>query len=109
MELIALYKAMLAARRDETTNAIDRYVSGVEKLKSTAEQVGGLEEDLKVKAVEVDEKKAQCDAMIPKLEAEKAKANKEGGPPCGPVLTTEDLAAIRDHAQETLMELAGEP
>ena len=77
MELIALYKAMLAARRDETTKAIDRYVSGVEKLKSTAEQVGGLEEDLKVKAVEVDEKKAQCDAMIPKLEAEKAKANKE--------------------------------
>ena len=77
LELIALYKAMLAARRDETTKAIDRYVSGVEKLKSTAEQVGGLEEDLKVKAVEVDEKKAQCDAMIPKLEAEKAKANKE--------------------------------
>jgi len=32
------------------------------------------------------------DAMV-HSKARAAKANKEGGPPCGPVLTTEDLAA----------------
>ena len=37
----------------------------------------GLEDALKVKAVEVEKKKAACDAMIPKLEAEKAKAGDE--------------------------------
>jgi hypothetical protein len=31
--------------------------------------VSGLEEDLKVKAVEVEEKKAQAEAMIPRPEA----------------------------------------
>ena len=36
-----------------------------------------LEEDLKEKAAQVELKKAECDAMIPKLEAEKTKANDE--------------------------------
>ena len=47
------------------------------KLESRAEQVSELEEELKVKAVEVEEKKAAADAMIPKLEAEKDKATDE--------------------------------
>jgi len=77
LELIALYKAMLSKRRGETDGLIERYVNGVEKLKSTAEQVGGLEDQLKLKAVEVEEKKAQAEAMIPQLETEKAKATAE--------------------------------
>jgi hypothetical protein len=39
--------------------------------------VSELEEELKVKAVEAEEKEAAADAMIPKLEAEKAKATDE--------------------------------
>ena len=39
--------------------------------------MSGLEEDLKVKAVEVEEKKAQAEAMIPRLEAEKSTADGE--------------------------------
>lgn len=39
--------------------------------------MAGLEEELKVRAVEVEEKKGAADAMIPKLEAEKAKASEE--------------------------------
>ena len=77
LELIALYKSMLADRRKQTDTAITRLSNGVLKLESTAKSVGQLEEDLKVKSVEVEEKKAACDAMIPKLEEEKAKATDE--------------------------------
>ena len=68
---------MLTSRRTETDLRIETYVNGVEKLRATASQVSGLEEALKVKAVEVEEKKAQAEAMIPTLEAEKSKANDE--------------------------------
>jgi dynein heavy chain len=77
LELIALYKNMLDTRRTNTTKGITRLSNGVIKLESTAEQVGGLEEDLKIKSVEVEEKKAAADAMIPKLEEEKSKAGDE--------------------------------
>ena len=77
LELIALYRAMLTSRRAETDLRIETYVNGVEKLRATASQVSGLEEALKVKAVEVEEKKAQAEAMIPSLEAEKSTANEE--------------------------------
>ena len=77
LELIALFKSMLADRRKQTETAITRLSNGVLKLESTAKSVGQLEEDLKVKSVEVEEKKAACDAMIPKLEEEKAKATEE--------------------------------
>jgi dynein heavy chain len=77
LELIALYKSMLANRRKQTDTAITRLSNGVLKLESTAKSVGQLEDDLKIKSVEVEEKKAACDAMIPKLEEEKAKATDE--------------------------------
>jgi dynein heavy chain len=77
LELIALYKAMLARRRRETNDAITRLSNGVTKLEKTAKEVGELEESLKIKQVEVEEKKIQCDAMIPKLDSEKAKASDE--------------------------------
>ena len=47
---------MLNARRSETDALITRYVNGVEKLKTTAEAVGGLQQEVEVKAVEVEEK-----------------------------------------------------
>jgi len=77
LELISLYRTMLNARRDETNALITRYVNGVEKLKTTAASVGLLEEELKVKAVEVEEKIASVNVMVPKLEAEKEKAGAE--------------------------------
>ena len=42
LELIALYRAMLTARRAETDQRIETYVNGVEKLRATASQVSGL-------------------------------------------------------------------
>ncbi|KAJ1634337.1 dynein heavy chain and region D6 of dynein motor-domain-containing protein [Pavlovales sp. CCMP2436] len=77
LELIALYKSMLANRRAETNGSIQRLSTGVTKLEKTASEVSILEEQLKIKQVEVEEKKIQCDAMIPKLDAEKSKAADE--------------------------------
>lgn len=77
LELIALYKAMLANRRAKIDANIKKLSDGVIKLESTAESVAGLEEEIKIKAVEVEAKKAEVEAMIPKLEEEKAKASEE--------------------------------
>ena len=48
-----------------------------DRIESTAAGVSELEEEIKVKAVEVEAKKAEVDAMIPKLEEEKGKAGVE--------------------------------
>jgi dynein heavy chain len=56
LELIALYKSMLSKRREATQANITRLTNGVIKLESTAASVSELEENLKVKAVEVEAK-----------------------------------------------------
>ena len=61
--VIDLYKSMLAKRRLGLSRAIDRLQSGLEKLQKTARDVAILEEDLKVKSVEVEEKKESADAF----------------------------------------------
>lgn len=77
LELIALYKAMLFERRAKIDRNIQKLSDGVLKLESTAAGVAELEEEIKIKAVEVEAKKAEVDAMIPKLEEEKGKAGDE--------------------------------
>ena len=77
LELIALYKSMLFARREKIDANIKKLSDGVVKLESTAAGVSELEEFIKVKAVEVDAKKTEVEAMIPKLEEEKGKAGEE--------------------------------
>jgi len=77
LELIALYKSMLAKRREAVQTNITRLSNGVIKLEATAESVAGLEEQIKQKSVEVEAKKVEVDAMIPKLEEEKGKAGEE--------------------------------
>ena len=67
-----------ARERREQTRRDDHAL--VQRRRSSSRRrpsVGELEEELKVKAVEVEEKKAAVDAMIPKLEEEKAKAGDE--------------------------------
>merc|ERR1719181_892249 len=68
---------MLEKEREKIEIQIKKLSDGVVKLESTAESVAGLEEDLKIKAVEVDAKKTEVEAMIPKLEEEKGKAGEE--------------------------------
>jgi len=101
LELIALYKSMLAKRRAETEASIQRLSNGVTKLESTAAQVAGLEEDLKEKSVQVEEKKAQCDAMIPKLEEEKSKAGDEAA-------KANVIASAATEKEKSVMQLKAE-
>jgi len=84
LELIKLFKTMLRNKRNELENNKERYESGLVKLRETADMVAGMEEDLKIKQVEVDAKKASADqvaetvgAAKAKVEAETEKANTE--------------------------------
>eukprot|EP00698_Gefionella_okellyi_P011837 TRINITY_DN3147_c0_g1_i1.p1 TRINITY_DN3147_c0_g1~~TRINITY_DN3147_c0_g1_i1.p1 ORF type:complete len:4003 (-),score=857.71 TRINITY_DN3147_c0_g1_i1:159-12167(-) len=75
--VVDLYKSMLSKRRQVLTRAIDRLQTGVEKLTKTAKDVAVLEEALKVKSVEVEEKKEAADAFAEKVGLEKAKVEAE--------------------------------
>lgn len=57
LELIKLYITMLNKTRNDLNTARDNYESGVIKLKKTGEEVDVLQEELKIKAVEVEAKK----------------------------------------------------
>jgi dynein heavy chain len=81
LELIKLFKVMLAKKEAELQNNKDRYETGVIKLNETGEIVAKLEEELKVKSVEVAEKSKLADEQAEivgkekvKVEAESAKA-----------------------------------
>ena len=78
LELIALYKMMLQNKRDTTQNSQDRLQQGLDKLQGTAKAVGELEEFLKVKSVEVEEKIAAAEVLSEKVGKEKEICNREG-------------------------------
>jgi len=77
LELIYLYKSMLAKKRVLSTQAIDRLENGLNKLQKTAKDVDALQEMLKIKSVEVDEKKQAANELMEKVGAEKAKVGAE--------------------------------
>jgi len=62
LELIKLFKVMLNKKESELQNNKDRYETGVIKINETGEIVSKLEEELKVKSVEVAEKSKLADA-----------------------------------------------
>jgi len=71
LELISLYKTMLAKKRDSLTSSIDRLQTGLVKLQNTAKEVAVLEEELRMKMIEVEQKKSEADALTVKVKAEK--------------------------------------
>lgn len=71
LELIKLYKTMLAKKREEINKNIKRLQSGIEKLKATNEDVAKLEEVLKKQQVEVNLKKQECDKLLEEVAKEK--------------------------------------
>jgi dynein heavy chain, axonemal len=77
LELIYLYKNMLASKRAVLFKQIDRLESGLTKLQKTAADVNILEEELKIKAVEVAKAKEAADELMEKVGAEKAKVGEE--------------------------------
>ena len=79
LELIDLYKKMLQSKRDEMQSAVDRLQIGLDKLQGTAKKVGELEEFLKIKSVEVEEKIVAAEILGEKVGKEKAICADEGG------------------------------
>ena len=77
LELIKLYKNLLASKREVTEGQIDRLENGLEKLVKTQKDVDILVEQAKVKAIEVAEKVASSETFAAQVQIEKEKANVE--------------------------------
>ena len=77
LELIKLYKTLLASKRGETETNIDRLSNGLTKLMRTQKDVDILVEQAKVKAVEVEEKVASAEVFAAQVAVEKEKAGIE--------------------------------
>eukprot|EP00163_Fabomonas_tropica_P016273 TRINITY_DN2925_c0_g1_i1.p1 TRINITY_DN2925_c0_g1~~TRINITY_DN2925_c0_g1_i1.p1 ORF type:complete len:4072 (-),score=1488.94 TRINITY_DN2925_c0_g1_i1:296-12511(-) len=84
LELINLYKLMLDKKRTYLHDAIERLETGLDKLHKTSQEVDVLSESLRVKSVEVEEKKLAAEVFAEQVgkekaivEAETAKANTE--------------------------------
>merc|ERR1712232_906844 len=73
LELIKLYTTMVGKKVDSLADKKDRLTNGLEKLRATQEQVAGLEEVLKEKAVIVAEKATAADLFAEEVGKEKAK------------------------------------
>ena len=72
LELISLYKDMLAAKRAELKQAKERLENGVDKIAQASAQVADLQVNLKEEQIIVEEKKANTDALIVSIGKEKA-------------------------------------
>jgi dynein heavy chain len=72
LELLEFYKGMLTDKRKKTDEAINRLDTGLTKLLETAESVSVMEEELKVKSVEVAEKKEKAEGIAETVGKEKA-------------------------------------
>eukprot|EP00927_Polykrikos_kofoidii_P045594 TRINITY_DN39630_c0_g1_i1.p1 TRINITY_DN39630_c0_g1~~TRINITY_DN39630_c0_g1_i1.p1 ORF type:complete len:2263 (+),score=448.81 TRINITY_DN39630_c0_g1_i1:88-6789(+) len=77
LELIKLYTSMVGKKVDALEDQKDRLTNGLEKLKKTQEDVAGLEEDLKEKAVVVAEKAQAADAFAEQVGKEQAAVQTE--------------------------------
>ena len=84
LELISFYKKVLSEKRDNINHLISNYERGLKILAETKNKVEYLEQDLKVKMVEVQKRRQETDLLIKKVgdesaiaEGEQAKANEE--------------------------------
>lgn len=84
LEQISLYTKLLNRKHDELSGKIQRLENGLEKLKSTADQVAELKKTLAVQEIELKEKNEAADALIEivgveteKVQTEKAFADEE--------------------------------
>lgn len=75
LELIKLFKSMLAIKRKELEDNREKYERGVIKLQQTQEQIADLEEVLKVTSVTVEEKKKNANEQALIVGGEKDKVD----------------------------------
>jgi dynein heavy chain len=72
LELIALFKQMLQTKRTDLRATITRLENGLAKLEVTSRDVDKLQEELKVRSVEVEEKKLAAEVFADQVGREKA-------------------------------------
>jgi dynein heavy chain len=77
LELISFYKSLLSEKRGQIDRQIKRYLLGLRILAETKSKVEGLQEDLKVKMIEVEKKRDETDKLIDKVSSESATAEVE--------------------------------
>eukprot|EP00899_Mesostigma_viride_P003607 jgi/Mesvir1/13247/Mv18980-RA.1 len=77
LELIKIFRSLLSNKRGETQAAINRLKEGLNKLNKTNKDVALLDEALKVKAKEVEEKVASAEAFAARVGIEKEKVGIE--------------------------------
>ncbi|KAI8464229.1 MAG: flagellar alpha dynein [Monoraphidium minutum] len=77
LELIKLYKSVLARKRKESQEAIDRLENGLAKLHKTQADVDVLVEDARKMAVEVEHKVASANVFADQVGVEKEKVAAE--------------------------------
>ncbi|CAM9352734.1 unnamed protein product, partial [Phaeothamnion confervicola] len=72
LELLKLYNVLLTAKREAQEAAIERLANGLQKLKDTKDAVTALEEDLKVKLEDAEQKKTVAEGIAENVAKEKA-------------------------------------
>jgi dynein heavy chain len=77
LELLKLYKDLLARKRDQMGKSIDRLTNGLAKLRSTAEAVVEIEADLKIKLEDAEQKKTTAEGIATEVSANKAVVEEE--------------------------------
>ena len=82
--MISFYKTLLDDKKGQIDRQIKRYTLGLQILADTKDKVEGLQEDLKIKMVEVKKQREETDILIEEVqhesgiaEEEQAKANEE--------------------------------
>lgn len=77
LELIQLYKVMLARKRAEVRGESDRLRSGLDRLEGAAEQVAALHERLAAEKVELEERTKVTQELVAQLSLDQEKVSKE--------------------------------
>ncbi|XP_021937393.1 dynein beta chain, ciliary isoform X2 [Zootermopsis nevadensis] len=77
LEQISLYSKLLRQKSSELTGKVARLVNGLDKLRSTAEQVDELKAKLAIQELELKEKNDAADALIEIVRVETEKVSTE--------------------------------
>lgn len=72
LELISFYKTLLDDKRGSIQRQIKRYDLGLQILAETKNKVEGLQEQLKIKMVEVKKQREETDVLIEEVSTESA-------------------------------------
>ena len=91
LELIALYRRLLAARTAKLDGLQERLETGLVKLRSSAEQVAEMQVQLQAEQVVVEQKKAETDALLVQVGQESSVADEQA-----------ELAAVEEEKVEAV-------